>query len=78
VAKFTAKVEGSDGESFDIPAETCPRCKGIGYLTSPLTYESRNAANEDFHIYRAESGDRCPLYVGRGGVGLVDEWHPPR
>ena len=54
-----------------MPAETCPHCRGIGYLTAPLACESRNAVGEDFEIHRLESGDKCPMCVGRGWVGLL-------
>src|SRR5215467_4644621 len=66
VAKFIGKIKGPNGETFDIPAETCPHCKGIGYLTGPLEYRSRRRGEDTFHIHRAESGDRCPTCVGKG------------
>ena len=70
VARFMGKVERADGTSVDIPAVTCPRCRGIGYLTGPITYKSR--LRGDGH--RAKSGDVCPLCVGLGWVGLTDKW----
>jgi hypothetical protein len=66
VAKFTGKIGGSD-----IPAETCPRCRGIGYLTGPLTYTMQKPGSDKKHIHRAGSGDRCPLCFGRGWVGVI-------
>ena len=71
MAKFMGKIEKGNGESFEVPAETCHDCKGIGYLTSPLTYYSRRRGEKEYHIHRAESGDRCPTCVGQGWVGLL-------
>jgi hypothetical protein len=70
VARFMGKVERADGTSVDIPAETCPRCRGIGYLTGPITYQSRLRGDSR----RAKSGDVCPLCVGLGWVGLTGKW----
>ena len=71
MAKFSAKVRRPNGKTFDVPAETCKHCKGIGYLTKPIRFESRNAKGEDFHIHYAASGDKCPLCRGRGWIGIV-------
>ena len=71
MAKFMGKVARSDGTSFDIPAETCPRCRGIGYLTGPLTYKRQTKGSDAMHVRRAGSGDRCPLCIGRGWVGVT-------
>jgi len=70
-ARFKAKVEMSDGESYEMPAETCRDCKGIGYLTRPLTYESRRRGERKMHVRRAGSGDWCPTCAGRGWVGFL-------
>ena len=74
VTKFKGKIETSDGESFDIPAESCPHCRGIGYLTKPLVYESRRRGSDEFEVRRVGSGDKCPLCVGRGWIGLMGTW----
>jgi RecJ-like exonuclease len=71
VAKFRETIELTDGTSFDMPAETCAQCKGIGYVTQAVTYTIQKARSETAHIHRAESGDRCPLCLGRGWVGVV-------
>src|SRR5262245_18897131 len=47
VARFTAKITGGDGQSYDMPAEICLDCKGIGCLTAPLTYESRRRGEDN-------------------------------
>ena len=64
------KVERADGTSVDIPAEACPRCRGIRYLTGPLTYKSRLRGDS----HRAKSGDVCPLWVGLSRAGLAGKW----
>jgi RecJ-like exonuclease len=71
VPKILGKVARSDGTSFNIPAETCPRCRGIGYLTGPLTYKHQTKGSDAMHVRRAGSGDCCPLCVGRGWVGVT-------
>jgi RecJ-like exonuclease len=74
MARFMGSIMASDGTSFEMPAETCSHCKGIGYLTRPLVYESRNERGEDFRIRKLKSGDPCPMCRGRGWVGVVGEW----
>ena len=65
MARFMGKVERSDGTSVDIPAETCPRCRDIGYLTGPITYQSPFRGDGR----RAKSGDVCPVCVGLQAAG---------
>jgi len=77
VARFMGKIERSDGTSFDMPAETCPHCKGIGYLTGPLTYKGRRIGEKEHQFRRAGSGDRCPLCVGKGWIGLIGKRQKP-
>ena len=77
MAKFMGKVEKANGESFEVPAETCPNCKGIGYLTSPLTYYSKRRGEKIHHVHRAGSGDRCPMCVGQGWVGQLGALSKP-
>jgi hypothetical protein len=63
------KVKTSTGEML---ARTCETCKGLGYLTAPLTFE-RNIyyPKRSTHIHRAESGDRCPFCLGKGWTGVA-------
>ena len=30
-----------------MPAATCQKCRGVGYLTAPLTHESRKAGEKE-------------------------------
>jgi RecJ-like exonuclease len=77
MAQFKATIKLADGDDFDLPAETCPSCKGIGYLTASFTYESRRADEDSFHIHKAESGDCCPTCLGRGWVGVLGRSQSP-
>jgi hypothetical protein len=45
--------------------------RGIGYLTQPLTFESRRRVGEQFQIHRADSGDQCPMCSGHGWVASI-------
>jgi len=72
VAKFMGKIGNTD-----IPAETCPHCRGIGYLTKPLTYKRQTRGSDAVHVHRAGSGDRCPVCLGRGWIGVTGNWQEP-
>ena len=40
MTKLTASITLPDGSEVNLPASTCSECKGIGYSTEPLVYES--------------------------------------
>ena len=67
MAKFIVTMAGNEH-----PATTCDVCKGLGYLTEPCTFESRKVIGDEWHVHRAESGDPCPMCVGRGWTIVAD------
>jgi len=70
MARFMAKLNLPDGKCIDMPAKTCDECKGIGYVTKSVACESRTRVDGEFRIHRTDSGDRCPMCVGRGWMGV--------
>jgi hypothetical protein len=79
MAEFRAKVTKGDGTELELNARTCSRCKGLGYLTESVTWQSHWFDDDEdrIHIHRAESGDPCPFCVGRGWTVMADgKWRP--
>lgn len=74
MASFKRTITASGGRTIELPAVTCGTCRGIGYLTAPVAFESTSMVGPvrgKTRIIRAGSGDRCPFCFGRGWTAVL-------